>query len=307
MRWRLGFVITLVLSLLPAIAWADPSDPSAAEALFRAGRKAFEAGDYASALVRFQEAYRLDPTAGTLLNQAICEEKLGRLAHAWQSYRKVVEMLPASDERIRMTVSSIRALEQRLSWVTITLAPRAPKKTRIHRGSVELTEASLGVALPFDPGRHELVVDAPGYSSQRYVLELREGERQTLVVSPGAGSTVAPPAPKKSPSPPPPKPKSPGQPGSPTLGYALLGVGAVAAVTSTVTGILLIDRLNEVDEHCENKRCDPQGLEAGESGRTLRAIFGVSVAVGVVSLGAGSYFLFSHGPSASEVAWRGSF
>jgi len=305
MRLRLGLSIVLALCLASGICRAETSDPSAAEALFRAGRKSFEAGDYASALARFQEAYRLDPTAGTLLNQAICEEKLGRLASAWQSYRKVLEMLPASDERVRMTVSSVHALEKRLSWVTIRLAPVAPKNTRIHRGSVELTAASLDVALPFDPGRHELVVDAPGHRPQRYVLELHEGERQTLDVAPGGASNPAPSAPReKSPAP---KVKPVQSSGSPTLGYSLLGVGAAAATVGVVTGILLIDRLNTVADHCVDKRCDAEGLEAGESGRKLRVVFGISVAVGAVSLGAGSYLVLTHDRSATAVGYRASF
>ena len=61
-------------------ARSAPSDPPAAEALFRAGRSAFDRGDYADALRRFSESYQLEPAVGTLLNVASTEERLGKLA-----------------------------------------------------------------------------------------------------------------------------------------------------------------------------------------------------------------------------------
>jgi hypothetical protein len=97
----LGASVPLVIALCAGIVRAaEPSDPPAAEALFRAGREAAEAGNHELACVRFRESYRLDRTAGTLLNIAVCEEALAQLAQAWEHYREVGEALDSGDERM---------------------------------------------------------------------------------------------------------------------------------------------------------------------------------------------------------------
>jgi hypothetical protein len=270
--------------------------------LFRAGREAFKGGDYSSALLRFREAYRLDPAPGTLLNQAVCEEKLGQLANAWQSYRHAIDSLPRSDERISPALKRVVALEQRLAWVTIALDARAPKDTWVRRGEVEFTAAGLGVALPFDPGRHELLVGAPQRRARRYSFELLPGQHAQLVVHAGPLLETAAPASAKAVDQARPRRGS----SSRALGHALLGVAAAAVVVDTITGIMLLDRLRTVDERCENKLCDDEGYEAGESGRRLRAIFGVALAIGAVAGGTGAYVLMKDNGSA-QVGWRGRF
>jgi hypothetical protein len=75
---------------------------------------------------------------------------------------------------------------------------------------------------------------------------------------------------------------------------------------AAVSGVMLIDRLNTVDDHCRDKQCDDAGYEAGESGRRLRLVTGISLAAGAVCAGLGGYILLS-GTGGAEVGWRGSF
>src|SRR5258706_15138092 len=86
---------------LAAPAWGQsrdasspPRDPATADALFRQGRQAMEAKNYADACQKFAESQKLDPAAGTAMNLATCEEKLGKLASAWQHWKEALDALP---------------------------------------------------------------------------------------------------------------------------------------------------------------------------------------------------------------------
>jgi hypothetical protein len=319
-RWAAYVVLGLGVVLTRGEVRAEPRDPSAAEALFRAGREAFEQRDYATALGRFDEAYRLDPTLGALLNRAICEDELGQLTRAWEDYRKVLERLSAGDPRVEIASLRLRAVEKRLAWVTIKLEKAAPRATTVTRRNVALGAASLGVALPLDPGRHEFVASAPGHRSRTYVLDVLEGERRELLVGlvalppgsqPRAGAGVkgtSSEAHRAVADWTAPAPRVDGSSNRPTVGYVLLGAGGVALSVAAVSGVLLLDRVNTVKAHCNaNKQCDEIGEEAGRSGRTFRAVAAISLAAGAVSAGIGGYLLLSSKGESTEVAWRGTF
>src|SRR5262245_52850537 len=99
------------------IAFAQPAfgqarDAATAEALFRQGRQAMEAKSYAQACPKFAESQKLDPAAGTLMNLATCEEKLGKLASAWQHWKEAIDALPAKDDRIPFAKSRVDDLEK---------------------------------------------------------------------------------------------------------------------------------------------------------------------------------------------------
>jgi hypothetical protein len=279
---------------------AETRDQAAAEALFRAGRAAMTAGDYETGLARFQESLRLESSPGALLNQAICEAELGQLTNAWRDYRKVLELVPESDGRARIAVRRLEGVEKRLSWLTISAAPNASKDARIVLDDVAFAAANLDVALPMDPGRHELEVTVPGHRRRDYVVTLREGEHRSLSVLPGPRDSILE-VPVSS------QRGTRTRSGPPTAGYVLLGTGAVGLTVAAVTGVLLLDRLATVDENCQDKLCNEIGLDAARSGRMLRAVTAVAVSVGVVAGGIGGYLILSNTGNVTEVAWRGTF
>src|SRR5262249_55537702 len=66
--------LALAITATSSTALSQTRDPAAAEALFRQGRQAMEAKDFATACPKFAESQRLDPAVGTLMNWATCEE-----------------------------------------------------------------------------------------------------------------------------------------------------------------------------------------------------------------------------------------
>jgi hypothetical protein len=286
------FAATTALS---APAWSQPSDSAGAETLFREGRELVTRGDFSGACAKFRESNRLDPAVGTVFNIADCEERLGHLAQAWTLFQEVVQKLPESDERHAIAARRAAALEPRLPRLTLRLAASAPAGTRVTRDGIELGSASFGSALPLDPGTHRLLVAADGREEKAFVVTLGERETRELEVMPGPARTQGPVAP-------PPVESSSGS-GRKTLGYVLAGVGVAGLVTGIVAGVLVLGDQSTVDENCDaDKRCNAEGLDAAEHGKTFGIVTTVGLVTGAVGLGAGTYLILSAAPSSDPEA-----
>ena len=273
--------ILIVLSASPA--WAG--DSVSAEALFQAGREAAVRGDFREACAKFAESQRLDPAPGTLINLGDCKEHLGLFASAWGYYREAADRL-TGDKRVEGLKARVAAIEPRLSRLTLTLAPGAPDEARITRDGVELGAASLGVAMPVDPGEHVVVVTAPGREPRRYVVSVGEAESPALALEPGATAVAITP-------PPPPKPP----PGSGrAVGFVMGSLGVASLAASGVTGVMTIQRKGTVKTECPGQVCrGSAGLDAAAQGKTLSLASTVTFATGLVGLGVGAYLVLSGG------------
>lgn len=108
-----------------------PADPAAqALALFKEGVELRKQGKCAEALPKLAESVRLRTTAGTLLNVALCEESVGRLAAALQHYREVQVLLTKEDERMTLVSTHIGDLEPRVPRLRVSLS-RAATDARV--------------------------------------------------------------------------------------------------------------------------------------------------------------------------------
>jgi hypothetical protein len=58
-------------------------------------------------------------------------------------------------------------------------------------------------------------------------------------------------------------------------------------------GLQVLDRKATVEDRCKNKVCDREGIEAGESGKTLSNLSTVAFSLGVLAAGVGAYLLLS--------------
>jgi hypothetical protein len=322
-----------VLALCALLAWpagAQGRDPVAAEALFRAGREASKRGEHAAACPLFADSLRLDPTAGALLNLADCEERTGRSASAWQHYQRLLDVLPASDERLVFARLRIEALQGRLARIVLTLAAGAPEGTRVLRDGAELGQGALGLALPVDPGLHVIEVLSPGRPPARNSIQATEGSTEALPVAPGdpeapsapsassassarspagpaAASSAAGAAPPgggpgagdgagATPADQPRPAHAPGPTPRRIAGLALGGVGLASLLVGVVTGVMVVGKRIVVYEHCDANACDEDGLDAAVSGKRLSTLSTYTFFGGAVAAGAGAYLLLAAGP-----------
>ncbi len=283
------------LALLISPAAEAQGEAAMAEALFDQARQAMENEDYDTACRQFRESNNIDPAAGTLFNLANCEEQRGRLATAWELYVATMDQLSAEDDRRPIAQARADALAPRLPKLTITLAAGAPSTTKITRGEVALSSAAFGVALPLDPGEHQLTVQAPGYEPATLNVSVAEAESKTVEVAPGAKLVSAAPTADPEPT------HSTTQPadsttasGSKTLGYILGGVGVAGLAVGATTGFMALKKKDTADDNCRDDLmlCNQTGKDANDSGRKLATISTVGFVGGAILTATGAYFLF---------------
>jgi hypothetical protein len=303
------FLVAALLAVAPR-ATAQPSgDPAAAEALFEAGREAMARGDLAVACKNFEDSQKLDPAIGTVFNLANCEEQRGRLASAWQRFTEVAQQLPDTDDRRAIALARAEALKGRLPYLTLRFGAGVPKDAIVTRDGIGIGAAGLGVPLPVDPGRHEVVVQAPGHEQKAFHVELELAERKELVLTPGAPVPVAASSEGAVPS----RAAARETPrGPPVVGYVLAGAGLVAIAVGGVTGVLALDKKATMRrEGCsaDGHTCrTTTGVDAASSGEILANTSTIAFVVGGVSLGAGAYFILFSGDQtggSQPVAIRG--
>jgi hypothetical protein len=290
-------VAGLCLLLLPAQASAQ--NPAAAEALFEQARAAMAAGSYDIACARFRDSDRLDPAVGTRFNLADCEEKRGRLATAWSLFRGVSSELAQDDDRKPIADERAAKLKPRLPIVTMVLPPDAAPGMRVRIDGVEIGEASFGVPLPMDPGKHDLSLLPAGGPERRRSFVLREGEHSELLLAVGDAPEPQPPRGAAEPA------SEAGETDDSRRRWAYVagGVGIAGVVVGAAAGIMTLQKKSVADGECDDatRTCSRLGRDANESGRRFGVLSSVGFGIGVVGLAAGTY-LFLTSPSSSAAS-----
>jgi hypothetical protein len=294
-RW-LGVAGACATFAWPAAARAD--DGGTAQALFDQAVADLEQGNAKAACPAFAESQRLDPRPGTLFALADCEVALGKIASALGHYHEYVgwvSRLPESSqqrhaERVALAREQVEALRPKVPTLVLALSPSAPSGAVVERDGVPFQGASLGVALPIDPGEHVIVTRAPGGAEERVTITLEAGESKRLELpqKPFAPPAAAPPAMQPTAPPPVEKPKDDGSVQR-TLGYVTGGVGVAGLIVGSVAGLLVLDRKATVDEECKPDRnsCTREGAEAAESGQSLATVSTIAFAVGLAGVATG--------------------
>jgi hypothetical protein len=291
------------LLLLSSAAMGQPrgnraATKAAADALFRQGREAFDKGDYAQACPKFAESQTIEPAPGTLLNLAVCEERVGKLVSARKHLGDLLPQLSARDDRLAFARDLLAKIEKRVSRLSLMLAPGAPSET------VVLDERE-GKALPFevdvelDPGVYDLSIKAPGRPSTRLLITLAEGQREERLIAPAP----APVEPDKSRGGPlSPRPPEPGSNLGRTLGFVAGGVGVAAFGVAAVTGVVLLNKKSAVDDKCPAKVCSEEGLrllrEAKET--PLLPVNTASWILGIAGVSAGAVLILTSKPKGAS-------
>jgi hypothetical protein len=275
-----------------------------AETLFFTARGLMEAQRYAEACGKLSESYRLDPAPGTLLNLAVCNEKIGKTASAWGEFRDSLAEARRMNrpDREKLATDHIATLEPELSYLAISVPPlvRVLRGIEILRNGVPLQSAAWDTDLPVDPGDVEVVERAPLYKPKTLhvtvaakqhaalnavPLELAPVERAPVVFWTGKRVTG--------------------------LVVALLGVAAAGG--GTVFGILATNDKKKSDDNCPtyggDTRCQPAGVDA--MNRANAEAWGSNIGFGLaaVGVGLGTYLFFTGGgqesppPATASAHW----
>lgn len=272
-------LLLLVLLLCVSRAASAQTDKAAAEALFREGMRLGKAGSHAEACPKLEESHRLEPSLGVQYYLADCFEKIGRTASAWANFVEVANKARLSGESAKEQTARKRAddLEPKLAHLSVEVADGKLAGLTIHRGQIAIGSGQWGIAVPVDPGPHELRASAPGHRDWSKTVEVAAGTKVTEAIpaleplptqpSPPATATAAPLPAKDQPRQPAPAPSSTQS----TVGIVVAAVGVVALGTSGVLAWVASDTNESSKEPglcLPNDTCSEAGLD--ERDRALK-------------------------------------
>jgi len=317
------FPLVVIIPVVPASA----QEADAADALFQKGKEEMKNKNYKAACAFFRGSYKLDPVPGALHALAVCHVEAGEVASAvmrFDEYLSIFETLPPAQqakhaERAKSAREQRAALAPQVPEVTIVLPAQAPPGTRVFQDSVELSAASLRMALPIDPGEHLVTTQTPGrsLSEHRFTIQIGEKKRLELTIADQPQAPVQPATPPNVSRPAQGKAASNSGPrvvkehplvsvgaegtgkrggGAGVNGYqigAVLagGIGAVGLVGGIFAGALTISKKGIINEGCSGTFCTAEGFKAVESAQLPGAISTAGFVIGGAGLTTGTLLL----------------
>jgi hypothetical protein len=301
--------VAIAVLVLTAHAVAQTADAqSDSERLFRDGRAAMLAGRYEEALSLFEASQRSDPALGTLLNVAVCEEKLGKLVNARAHLEEAHGAAAATDKRRALIAHRMAELDRRMPRLTVRGQSVLGRDVEVTLDGRAVDVRARGEGIAVDPGAHLLACAGKRGETCAHPFRIAEGEHlvqdlqlerpvPTLPTDRTSPTIAVPPPLVVSPAPPPPAPAARGR-GRRIATYALAGVGVAGIVASLIAGAGALGEKGDQARHCDQTGCDDLGLQAAARGDRLATIATWSAVVGLAS-GVGSLYLFATAPAAS--------
>jgi hypothetical protein len=250
---------------------------------------------YVEACSKFRESDSLDPSPGTRLNWALCDEKVGHLAEALEHARWVLDRLGADDNRRPIAERVAADLEKRVAYLTVRLVPGASGNSKVYLDGKQLAMHGEQETRAVDPGEHVIFVEQPSHEAGREVLTLRAGETAVREVAAGpqwhgreATASAFGPA------------------GGRfwtlrrTAGFALVGGASAALAATAVMGVLALNESSIVSSECPGGFCSIRGFEAADRGRTFVHVGGVTLATAVAAATSAAFLLWPRGSATRE-------
>lgn len=276
--------LALAVVLFAGVAQAQPADVAKADALFKEGRALMKSGNYETACPKLEESYRLDPAAGTGINLGDCFEKQGKVASALLAYQAARALLKPGDPRVGPVDKEIAALDMRAPRLTIKLAPGAPEGTTVKRDGREVVPATPTVV---NPGKHVVVVSAPGLADARYAVRVVDAESRVLTLDVGASAGQDAPTEQN---------KDTGRArkaakgeerssgSTKDVGYLLGGIGLVGVLVAVPSYLYVSQKAADSRDGVEGAR---------EDGRAAAPLFYAAAGIAVVGIGLGGYLVLA--------------
>lgn len=272
---------------VPSLAAPSPADIAVAQRSFDEARALFGTGKTAEACERFAQSQHLDPKLGTLLNLAICHEKLGKVASAWSEFHdaRSIATAQALKERVQFADEHLATLAPLLSYVRV----RMDAETRAGAPAVRLDgepvdPAALDTEIPVDPGDHQIVVtsrDGRGWKGAA-----RTARTEKVVV------TVPHLVPRVAKAPPNTPAKEPPSHGRRTAGLVTMGASLAVGAVGGVFGFMAISARKDAEAACAGNQC-AEGRAKNDTGMTYAWTSNALLGVAGLALVTGAVLVFS--------------
>lgn len=158
------------------VAQAPPSRGQLAQAqkLFSEGQALLQAENFPEAAEKFRAASQIKSTPGIHYHIAHCLERSGLLIEAREEYELVGALLETQSARDveKLLPEATRRVQLLIPHVSLE---RLPDHSRVWVDHVELQQESL-LLLEFNPGEHELRIEAAGYETVTRRFSLKPGQ-----------------------------------------------------------------------------------------------------------------------------------
>jgi hypothetical protein len=189
--------------LVSAPTRADEAQNTAlARSLFDAGVMASDAGDWRAAVERFSRAYALRPTSGIAFNLASAEIEVGKIVHASEHLRAVVQDSTAATELRTRARLRLEEIAPRIAFVTVQVEGAVEDGFELRIDGIALPIQAWGIATPIDPGPHVIDLAREGHVHDTAMIDVQDSQRTSLTlkaqpppppVEPPPSVVVAPP------------------------------------------------------------------------------------------------------------------
>jgi hypothetical protein len=186
---------------LSVTSLAAAGDTLTAETLFKKGLDAMKHNQFKAACDAFEGSDESDPSPGTEINLALCNEKQGKIATAWGWYRTAAGLADQRNQKDRAELARNEAvkLEPKLHKLTITVKGPAPEGLTVTRNGTTVPIAILGSDIPIDPGDYAIEVNAKNKKGWKGSVHIAAGpgtdrldvpplEDVPVAVTPAAGA-----------------------------------------------------------------------------------------------------------------------
>ena len=187
-----------VVTLSPLTATAQSAqEKAAAREAAEAGAQAFDEGRYKDSVDLFRRAEAVVHATPHLLYLARANVKLGDLVQAREHYLAIVNegLPPGANDFLKETRSTaeseLEALEPRVPRVTIVVQGDNDDGLVVTMDDGPVLPALLGVPQPLNPGTHRFKAVTHTAESSVTALEVREGARETVMLTLRPGATAA--------------------------------------------------------------------------------------------------------------------
>jgi hypothetical protein len=273
-----------LIAASPASAQTD-ADRARARTAYTEGQRLFDAGDFAGALARFEEAYTIVNNPVVLLGVASAQERLGRTAEARATLERYLRERPSAPDRAD--------IEARIAAMPAGAAPATAPGTLVITSdpagaSVVIDGESSGAVTPTEvslaAGTHEVALALSGFELATRSVTMSDGARTEVAVTLTAIPEAEPmdeseafpeedaaeeeteePAPSSGPS---------------AATWVTTAIAGVALVTGTVFGFLALSRQSDFDVMPSHALAD----EGGAFALAADLAFGVAVAAGITAI-----------------------
>ncbi len=314
MRHRFSLGMGTALWFVCGAASAQSNEATATE-LFNKGKELMASGDSASACPKLEESARLDPKVGSYAKLADCDEKMNKLVAARNHWQKAVNVAERDkDARLALAKENFERLDKVVPKVILSMATPFPPELAIRLDGLDVSTATLGIALPVEIGNHKIDVTAKGKKPWSNAFVAASGAPTKINVPPledggasPAAAVVAPTAAAKdAPAGDASKPSADSSGGgvNPVIGYVLIGAGVVGGGIGTYFGLTALSKNSDSNKNgCTDGTAtctSVDGKALRESAFSAGTASTVSFIVGGVLAGAGIVVLTVFSPPKAE-------